>query len=687
MRKTVLGLSFILLAIGSVDGFASVGATRAASDSDKGAVHIEVGPNILASANIDKGGRNECWVTASKTDPNFLVAVCQATTGSPEDEAASGPRQCSTSISRNGGQTWREITLPDQEDGCFDVMGAAAPDGRVYLQQPMLGRNFGVDLGTNVARTQGVIKIYSTIDEGKTWRGPTTIDCPIAEDHPRMVVDDSNGPHRGRLYVEWNEVYDTVFDNLYHIVLQYSDDEGLTFSDAKLVATAVSDGGKLVATEPVVLSDGTLLVTYYQYWNPLSDPRNDHQPFYIARSTDGGKTFDPPKQVAEVGPSAWLYLRGEMSRAFTLPIIAADTSPASPYRDNVYMTWQDVSSGDADIWFIRSTDKGLTWSKPLRLNDNQPEIRELARQYRETPVVAVNKDGVVGVAWYDYRGPNAANLCWREFFAASLDGGKTFSANVPVSSEPSCPDEKALRPGVYVWNTSPYFEDTLPTQSEIDNIPRSDLVYQLRVAQDVALQNAFKAQEEKNNTAKIEVTFNYDRNLWPGHYSGLTADSQGVFHPFWSDRRNTIQQAYTARVVVSTSPDPPAQQTHEADVTNMVKLVGGAAKYDGAKGTTTFDLQLRNVSGQTIYAPLTVRIVQIESTSAGPTAEIVNADGKLDGTPAFDFSKLLGSTSRLDPKMISEAKKITVRTQAATGMDASFTFKVIGHLATSSAIH
>jgi hypothetical protein len=649
-------------------------AAAAAAD-DTGAIHIDVGPNILASANVDSGGRNECWITASRTAAGFLVAVCQATTGSVDSQTA-GPRRCSTAISRNGGQTWREITMPQQEEGCFDVMVAAAPDGRVYLQQPMIGRNFGQGLSANAGRQRGTIKIYSTIDEGKTWRGPSEIDCPIAEDHPRMVVDDSNGPHRGRLYVEWNEVSDTVFDDSYHIILQYSDDGGLIFSDAKLVATAVSRGGKLVATEPIVLSDGTLLVTYYQYWNPLSNPENEHQPYYIARSTDGGKTFDQPRKIGEVGASAWLYLRGEMSRAFTLPIITADTSPSSPYRDNIYLTWQDVSSGIADVWLSRSTDKGATWSKKLRLNDNPEQATELAREFRETPVVAVNKNGVVGVVWYDYRGVDAANLCWREFFSASVDGGKTFSRNVPVSSMPSCPDEKALQPGVYVWNTSPYFDDTLPAEAEIDHMPRAD---RLRVAQDVALANAFKDEEGKNKTAKIEVTFNHDRNLWPGHYSGLTADADGVFHPFWSDRRNKIQQAFSARVVVSATSDPPPQ-TREADLTNMVRLVGGAAKYDAAKGTTTFELQLRNVSTKTIYAPLLVRIVQVVSTPAGPTAEIANADGTDGGVSTFDFSKLLGSTARLEPKTLSEVKKITIRTKANTGLDASLSFQVMGHL-------
>lgn len=675
MRRIRMASSLLVFV---ANGFICIGAhaqtAKTGSDAAKSAVHIEVGPNILASANVNSGGRNECWIAASKTDVNFLVAVCQATTGSPEDETA-GPRRCSTSISRNGGQTWREISLPHQEEGCFDVMVAAAPNGRVYLQHPMEGRNFGFEL-PGVTRAKGTIKIYSTKDEGRTWRGPVELDCPIGEDHPRMVVDDSNGPHRGRLYVEWNEVWDTVFNDTFHIVLQYSDDEGLTFSDAKLVARAESAGGKLVATEPIVLSDGTLLVTYYQYWNPLSDPRNLHQPFYVARSTDGGKTFDPPKQVAEVGPAVWLYLRGEMSRAFTLPIITADTSPSSSRRDNIYLTWQDVDSSNADIWFIRSTDKGATWSKPLRLNDNQPGTTPLARQYRETPVVAVNKDGVVGVAWYDYRGIDAANLCWREFFAASVDGGATFSENVPVSSAPSCPDSKALKPATYVWNASPFFDDTLPSETELANMPKEE---RERVAQEVALENAFKSEEEKDPTARIEVTFNHDRNLWPGHYSGLTADADGVFHPFWSDRRNKIQQAFTARVVVAGSADP-VPSTRGADVTKMVKVVAGATKYDAEKSATTVELQLRNVSNQTIYGPIFLRITEIESTAAGPAAEILNADRTDRGAPTFDFSKLLGSSSRLEPKMVSEMKKITVRTKMATGLDASLKFEVIGQL-------
>src|SRR5439155_20558285 len=100
-------------------------------------------------------------------------------------------------------------------------------------------------------------------------------------------------------------------------------------------------------------------LTYYQYFNPLSDPKNNSQPFFVVRSTDGGKTLSAPVQITTVGPSAWLHLRGDFAFAVALPVVAADTSSTSRYQDNVYIVWQDVRNGGADIWLVKSSDKGL----------------------------------------------------------------------------------------------------------------------------------------------------------------------------------------------------------------------------------------------------------------------------------------------------------------------------------------
>ena len=150
-----------------------------------------------------------------------------------------------------------------------------------------------------------------------------------------MVVDATDGPHRGRLYIAWNEVSDTVFKKKYHIFLNYSDDGGQTFSDPLLLGS--DDQGKLVVTEPIVMSDGTLLITYYQYFWPLSDKRNEHQPVYILRSSDGGETFAPAQKIGEVGSSGWRYLRRDFGRA--LRCRSSQRTPRQRAASAIACTW------------------------------------------------------------------------------------------------------------------------------------------------------------------------------------------------------------------------------------------------------------------------------------------------------------------------------------------------------------
>jgi hypothetical protein len=50
--------------------------------------------------------------------------------------------------------------------------------------------------------------------------------------------------------------------------------------------------------------------------------------------------------------------------------------------------------------------------------------------------VAANRDGVVGVLWYDRR-EASDNLAYHTRFAASFDGGLTFSPSVRVSAAPN----------------------------------------------------------------------------------------------------------------------------------------------------------------------------------------------------------------------------------------------------------
>ena len=108
--------------------------------------------------------------------------------------------------------------------------------------------------------------------------------------------------------------------------------------------------------------------------------------------------------------------------------IAVDHTGAN---DNVYMlasTTTDFVSG-TNVMFARSTDGGLTFSAPHRINDDP--INPNKWHFFGTLSVAPN--GRIDAVWYDTR--NAANnIDSQLFYSFSTDGGVTWAANIPVSN-------------------------------------------------------------------------------------------------------------------------------------------------------------------------------------------------------------------------------------------------------------
>jgi hypothetical protein len=102
------------------------------------------------------------------------------------------------------------------------------------------------------------------------------------------------------------------------------------------------------------------------------------------------------------------------------------TTPDFAILDNgdIYLVWRNKDGTDyADILFRKSTDGGVTWTDPVRVNDD-PEGD--ARQ--EYPSIAVGSNGYIYVAWSDNR-----DVVHHIYFARSTDGGQSFELNVRVS--------------------------------------------------------------------------------------------------------------------------------------------------------------------------------------------------------------------------------------------------------------
>jgi len=117
------------------------------------------------------------------------------------------------------------------------------------------------------------------------------------------------------------------------------------------------------------------------------------------------------------------------------------------FDNNIYVVWQDDSSGKGDIFFSRSTNSGVSFDSVINLSDNAGTSA--------FPRLAYSGENVYAT-WYDYS-PGLSDI----FFAKSTDEGASFetinlSKNAGVSFNPWI---AASGSNVYVvWN-----DDTDPT--------------------------------------------------------------------------------------------------------------------------------------------------------------------------------------------------------------------------------
>jgi hypothetical protein len=95
----------------------------------------------------------------------------------------------------------------------------------------------------------------------------------------------------------------------------------------------------------------------------------------------------------------------------------------------IYITFADNRNGDCDVFLCRSTNAGINWSSPLRVN-NDP-ISNGKIQY--WPCIAVNETGNISIIFMDSRN-TPDNTIVEAYLARSTDGGLSFT-NELVSNE------------------------------------------------------------------------------------------------------------------------------------------------------------------------------------------------------------------------------------------------------------
>jgi hypothetical protein len=115
----------------------------------------------------------------------------------------------------------------------------------------------------------------------------------------------------------------------------------------------------------------------------------------------------------------------ERYRVISLPAFACD-----PKTGQLYLTWSDKGSRDADILLVTSKDHGQTWSSPVRVNDDP--MQNGANQFQ--PQLAVAPNGVVSISFFDTRTDPHHQLI-DVYLAQSVDHGRSFLKNVRVTTQ------------------------------------------------------------------------------------------------------------------------------------------------------------------------------------------------------------------------------------------------------------
>src|SRR5206468_1613522 len=109
--------------------------------------------------------------------------------------------------------------------------------------------------------------------------------------------------------------------------------------------------------------------------------------------------------------------------------LAVDRS-GGPTNNNIYMLASVQSSGNGtDVMFARSTNSGVGFSAPHRINDDPVN----SNKWHWFGTLSVAPNGRIDAVWFDTR--NAANNTDSQlFYSWSTDGGVTWAPDVAVSN-------------------------------------------------------------------------------------------------------------------------------------------------------------------------------------------------------------------------------------------------------------
>lgn len=323
-------------------------------------------------------------------------------------------------ISNDTGRTWSSFKLESK----FNVWGDPVVDidknGKIYywhLSNP--------DKGYYIDR----IVLQTSDDQGKTWSDGKGIGYypPKQQDKHWNFIN----PITNEIYLTW-----TQFDKYgskkskheSHIYFSKSNNAGEDWSFPVKVnntpGDCSDDDNTVEGAMTEVGDDGTI----YCSWAGKKG-------FYFNSSSNKGESWSRKENVIEKQKGGWNLQIPGLDRANGFPILKVDRSK-SIFYNTIYVAFADQRNGkdNTDIFLIKSTDKGQTWSEAIKVNQDDSKRHQYGMWFDVD-----QSSGILYFVYYDrrYTEGNETDV----FLSYSKDGGQTFKEK-KISESAFTPDAK-----------------------------------------------------------------------------------------------------------------------------------------------------------------------------------------------------------------------------------------------------
>ncbi len=357
-------------------------------------------------------------ITISTTNTPSEPSICI----NPKNlnQVVAGANISSVYYSTNSGYNWTRYSLTNSLYGVW---------GDPCIIVDTLGAFYYFHLSNSVSPGYWIDRIVcqKSTNAGVSFSNPgsyTYFISPKEQDKEWAIVD----PRNNNIYVTW-----TQFDNYgttnqsdsSNILFSKSTDGGLTWVNFgsgtakrinQLGGDCYDEDNTVEGAVPAVGPNGEI---YVAWAGPKI--RNSQFGIFFDKSTDGGNTFLTNDIYVADQRGGWDYTIGGIQRSNGLPITCCDISN-SPYRGHIYINWTD-SAGPTnhDVMFVKSTNGGLNWSAPFKVNDDTSQ-----REQFFSWMTVDQKTGYIYICFYDRRNYTGTSVTTDFYMAKSTNGGQTF---------------------------------------------------------------------------------------------------------------------------------------------------------------------------------------------------------------------------------------------------------------------